>query len=185
MSINYYKVLELEKNCCIDDIKKSYRKLAMKWHPDKNQDNKEVAEQKFKEISEAYQILSDENKRKSYDIGQNLNSNPMNFKNPDEIFKQFFSTLQTTNHHMSFMNNPLFKTLAMNMTTNMTTNTSTNMNANFSSTSRHTIIVNGKKKEIITQQQNGITKQIIKEDGKIISEQIINNNNSNNSQIYN
>ena len=66
MTKNYYKTLNVQKNASVDDIKKSYRKLAMKYHPDKNQGNKE-AENKFKEVSEAYEILKDEQKRASYD----------------------------------------------------------------------------------------------------------------------
>ncbi|MCK4836091.1 MAG: DnaJ domain-containing protein, partial [Candidatus Aminicenantes bacterium] len=66
MSMDYYKVLEVGKNASKGEIKKAYRKLAMKYHPDKNKDNKE-AEEKFKEISEAYAVLSNDEKRKQYD----------------------------------------------------------------------------------------------------------------------
>ena len=68
MSKNYYNILEVSKNASQNDIKKAYKKLAIKWHPDKNTDNKNEAEEKFKEISEAYQTLSDDNKRKEYDM---------------------------------------------------------------------------------------------------------------------
>jgi len=64
---DYYDILGIEKNASESEIKKAYYKLAQKWHPDKNPDNKEKAEAKFKEISEAYGILSDENKRSQYD----------------------------------------------------------------------------------------------------------------------
>ena len=57
--VDYYKVLEVNKNSTTADIKKAYRKLALKWHPDKNPDNQDEANRKFKEISEAYEILSD------------------------------------------------------------------------------------------------------------------------------
>lgn len=50
----YYKILEVQRSATKDDIKKSFRKLAIKWHPDKNPDNKEEATEKFKELSEAY-----------------------------------------------------------------------------------------------------------------------------------
>jgi molecular chaperone DnaJ len=63
---DYYKILGVEKTASADDIKKAYRKLAMKYHPDQNKDNKE-AEAKFKEISHAYDILKDEQKRAAYD----------------------------------------------------------------------------------------------------------------------
>ena len=63
---DYYEILNVDKNSSENDIKKAYRKVAMKYHPDKNQNNKE-AEDKFKEAAEAYSILSDENKKARYD----------------------------------------------------------------------------------------------------------------------
>ena len=63
---DYYEVLGVSKGADEKEIKKAYRKLAMKYHPDRNLDNKE-AEEKFKEINEAYEVLSDETKRRNYD----------------------------------------------------------------------------------------------------------------------
>ncbi len=63
---DYYKLLEVEKGASQDEIKKSYRKLAMKYHPDKNPDDKS-AEEKFKECAEAFETLSDPDKRRMYD----------------------------------------------------------------------------------------------------------------------
>ncbi len=63
---DYYEVLGVDKNSGADEIKKAYRKLAIKYHPDKNQGDK-VIEEKFKEATEAYEILSDEKKRSQYD----------------------------------------------------------------------------------------------------------------------
>lgn len=69
--IDYYKILGLEKNASADDIKKAYRKLARKYHPDMNPDNKE-AEKKFKEINEANEVLSNAENRAKYDkYGEN------------------------------------------------------------------------------------------------------------------
>ena len=62
MAEDYYQVLGVDKKAPADEIKKAYRKLALKWHPDKNPNNK-GAEEKFKKISEAYAVLSDEKKR--------------------------------------------------------------------------------------------------------------------------
>lgn len=67
MGVDYYRVLKVDKSASDDDLKKSYRKLAMKWHPDKNPNNKKEAEAKFKQISEAYEVLSDPQKRAIYD----------------------------------------------------------------------------------------------------------------------
>ena len=64
--LDYYEILEVSKTASADEIKKSYRKLAMKYHPDRNQGNKE-AEAKFKDINQAYDILKDEQKRAAYD----------------------------------------------------------------------------------------------------------------------
>ena len=64
--MEYYEILGVSKTATADEIKKSYRKLALKYHPDKNPDNAE-AEAKFKKISEAYAVLSDAKKRKEYD----------------------------------------------------------------------------------------------------------------------
>lgn len=64
---DYYEVLGINKNATDDEIKSAFRKLAKKYHPDANQDNKKEAEAKFKEINEAYENLSDSNKRAMYD----------------------------------------------------------------------------------------------------------------------
>jgi molecular chaperone DnaJ len=66
MSNDYYKTLGVDKNASADEIKKAYRKMAMKYHPDQNKDNKE-AEAKFKEVNAAYDVLKDEQKRAAYD----------------------------------------------------------------------------------------------------------------------
>ena len=63
---DYYEVLGVDKKATLDEIKKAYRKLAVKYHPDRNPGDKE-AEDKFKEATEAYEILSDDKKRPIYD----------------------------------------------------------------------------------------------------------------------
>lgn len=64
---DYYKLLGVERNASDAEIKKSYRSMAMKFHPDRNKDNPEAAEVKFKQIKEAYEVLSDAQKRSAYD----------------------------------------------------------------------------------------------------------------------
>lgn len=69
---DYYKILNVEKGADDKTIKKAYRELAMKWHPDKNSGSEEErthAERQFKDVSEAYHILSDKKKRQQYDMG--------------------------------------------------------------------------------------------------------------------
>ena len=56
MGVDYYKLLQVDRSAKDEDLKKAYRKLAMKWHPDKNPNNKKEAEAKFKQISEAYDV---------------------------------------------------------------------------------------------------------------------------------
>ncbi len=64
---DYYKILGVSENASPDEIKKAYRKLAVKYHPDKNLRNKKEAEEKFKEISEAYYVLADLKRKEEYD----------------------------------------------------------------------------------------------------------------------
>ncbi len=64
---DYYSVLGIERNASLEEIKKTYRKIALKWHPDRNPDKKEEAEARFKEAAEAYEVLSDPEKRARYD----------------------------------------------------------------------------------------------------------------------
>ena len=63
---DYYELLEINRDASAEEIKRSFRKLAMKYHPDRNPGDK-VAEMRFKEINEAYEVLKDEQKRAAYD----------------------------------------------------------------------------------------------------------------------
>ncbi|CAL5041269.1 unnamed protein product [Urochloa decumbens] len=115
MGVDYYKVLGVDRGAGDDDLKKAYRKLAMRWHPDKNATNKKEAEAKFKQISEAYEVLSDPQKRTIYDQlgeeglkgqpppgaggpgaspffpgGAHSTSFHFNPRSADDIFKEFF-----------------------------------------------------------------------------------------------
>lgn len=71
---DYYAILKVTKNATAEEIKKSYRKLAVEFHPDRNQGDVKKAEM-FREINEAYEILGDETKRKQYDEGGIKNKN--------------------------------------------------------------------------------------------------------------
>jgi DnaJ-class molecular chaperone len=96
MTKNYYEILEVSRNASPEEIKKSYKKLALKYHPDKNKDNEE-ATNKFKEIAEAYDTLGDEQKRKTYDL---YGSSDNNFaEDPFSMFNDIFAT-----HMSNFMN---------------------------------------------------------------------------------
>lgn len=77
--MTFYDVLQVKKNATLEEIKQSYRRLAKQYHPDKFKDDKEYAEKKFKDISEAYEVLSDTKKRQIYDNRCNgVRLRPMN-----------------------------------------------------------------------------------------------------------
>jgi molecular chaperone DnaJ len=76
---DFYNVLGVAKSASQDDIKKAYRKLAIQYHPDKNKDNKEQAEKKFKEVQEAYEVLGDDAKRRQYDTYGHVDENAAGF----------------------------------------------------------------------------------------------------------
>lgn len=90
---DFYEILGLSKSASQAEIKKGYRKMAIKYHPDKNPDNKEEAEAKFKKISEAYQALSDKDKYMRENMGSSPRRSGMHpgFIDPNELFKQFFN----------------------------------------------------------------------------------------------
>ena len=84
--MDYYKILEVPENTDICEIKKKYRKLAMKYHPDRNAGDEKAAK-KFREITEAYEVLSNEKKRKEYDCKRKNGNNQSKNKNNKENFK--------------------------------------------------------------------------------------------------
>jgi len=90
---DYYQVLGVAKNASEKDVKSAYRKLARKWHPDANPKNPKEAEEKFKEIAEAYEVLGDPEKRKKYDV---LGSDWQRASQQAEAQRQYRSQQETT-----------------------------------------------------------------------------------------
>ena len=103
---DYYKILGVKRNATDREIKKAYRKQALKWHPDKNKDNEEEATKKFTDVSVAYEVLSDEKKRKMYDqfgeagvgggTGGPRSGGVPNMKGFTDAFKMFETVFQGT-----------------------------------------------------------------------------------------
>ena len=114
---NYYDILNVNKNSSKEEIKNAYKKLAMKYHPDKNINNKEEAEKKFKEVAEAYEILSDDKKKYEYDNGRNV---VINQQNPFDIFSHIF---RDNNHFNNGLNININGFSNMNMGTSISTTT--------------------------------------------------------------
>lgn len=98
---DYYSILNLEKNATLEEIKKSYKRLALQYHPDKNQGNTEATE-KFKEVSEAYSVLSNDDKRQQYDVMGSTDNDFDGFDGMDDPFSVFNSIFKQ--HLSSFMN---------------------------------------------------------------------------------
>lgn len=90
---SYYDILGVSKSAKQSHIKQAYRRMAVKWHPDKNPDNKEEATKKFREVAEAYEVLGDPQKREKYDtFGKSDASDFGSGFNPNDIFEQFFKS---------------------------------------------------------------------------------------------
>ncbi|XP_068987415.1 dnaJ homolog subfamily B member 3-like [Bombus flavifrons] len=118
---DYYSILEVQQTAASEDIKKAYRKLALRWHPDKNPENQDEANRRFKEISEAYEVLIDERKRRIYDqygkeglqrmVGERRYRNDIvprfsiprfTFRHPEEVFREFLSAAPFENLLLNF-----------------------------------------------------------------------------------
>ena len=189
MSKNYYEILELNKNATENEIKKSYRKLALKWHPDKNPNNIEFATQKFNEISEAFEVLGDIQKRKQYDMFGNINSNQCPRQNPQDIFNHFFNDFNQDSFFEDILSSQMnsLNINNINLRTNLNTNfnTNTNLNNSFRNQSVSTqTFINGHKmvtrKVVRFQDEEGNIQEQVEE-----SIQDLNNNNHNNNNYNN
>lgn len=104
---NYYQILGISKNADDNEIRRAYKREALKYHPDKNPENKEEAEKNFKKVNEAYSILSDKNKKKQYDtFGKSgLNSGKGGFTFSHSDAQNIFSTFFGGNDPFDLMNN--------------------------------------------------------------------------------
>uniref|UniRef100_A0A6C0AXV5 J domain-containing protein n=1 Tax=viral metagenome TaxID=1070528 RepID=A0A6C0AXV5_9ZZZZ len=160
---NYYKILGINKNASDDEIKKAYKKMALKYHPDKNKSPD--ASEKFKEISEAYQILTTRDKT------SNLNNNfdQTNFVDAEKLFKQFFnrSSVFSSAFNDNFFSD-VFENMNININNTRHHQTKPNINVFSYTKSINTVFKNGNKIETITEINNGkktITQIITDKDG--------------------
>ena len=113
--MDYYEILGVSKTATADEIKKSYRTLAFKYHPDRNPDNP-AAEEKFKQVNTAYDILGDEAKRRNYDLGGysyrpeasygNTRQYQYTYQNPfgDDTFWQWFTNNSQGTYNQAHQN---------------------------------------------------------------------------------
>lgn len=136
MEKTYYEILEVDKNASNEIIKKAYSTLAKKYHPDlQPENNKNIAEEKFKLINEAYEILSDEQKRKQYDSTITINTVPIEQYNTIVLENQELKNI-INEMHKKYLNNryiinsvPTSNNIPNNNYSN-TINNSNNINSN-------------------------------------------------------
>ena len=140
----YLSILELNQGASEDEIKKAYKKLAMKYHPDRNKEPD--AEEKFKEISDAYQILTG----KSQPSIDRTNNNNFGFINPNDLFSQLFGN--NSRHNFTNIQPQMFHQIH---TQNGTHVHIASMSPNVVNRSSTIQIVNGQKIETITEVRNG------------------------------
>ncbi|XP_047610602.1 dnaJ homolog subfamily B member 8 isoform X2 [Phacochoerus africanus] len=191
---NYYEVLGVQASASPEDIKKAYRKLALRWHPDKNPDNKEEAEKKFKQVSEAYEVLSDSKKRSVYDRAgcdswraggaSTPYSSPFDsgyiFRNPEDIFREFFGGLDPFS--FDFWDTPFVSdrggrghglrgafSAGFGRTTFSSTSFSGSGSSGFKSVMSSTEMVNGHKVTTKRIVENGQERVEVEEDGQLKS----------------
>ncbi|KAJ3321396.1 hypothetical protein HDV06_004381 [Boothiomyces sp. JEL0866] len=196
--MQYYKVLGISKNADEKEIKTAYKKLALKYHPDKNNDP--GAAEKFKLVGEAYQVLIDPKRRYEYDT---RGTSRMDMINPEDLFRSFFNDpffgddlgfkSRVNQHRNMFSNfrssfdsdpffNPPFDSDPFFSSGFSTRSSFSGMNSfpsggNFTSRSTSTVIRNGRKETTTTITQNGVTtveKEIREPDGRVTTERWVN-----------
>ena len=103
---DYYKILEIDKNSSPEEIRKAYKKLVLKYHPDKNPENMEESEKKFKEIYEAYSVLSNPSKKSDYDSFGRTNFQSFDYTNidPFSFFNDYFKDNEEFNEDIRGIN---------------------------------------------------------------------------------
>lgn len=198
--INYYEVLGIPEDADQEQIRKAYKKLAIKWHPDKHTDDKEKAQEKFKEISAAYAILGDEKKRKEWDAYRKGGfQGGFDFGDFDEfdIFKDFFRKMNmgfgeglfnddnddffnfdhNLNHFGNFESSSSFSTGGMGGTSKSVKKSTTIKDGRRFTRTETTIIENGKKRVEVTEGFEG-------EKPKMISGTVDNNKESDGAKKY-
>lgn len=193
--MDYYSVLGIPKTASDSDVKKAYRKMALKWHPDKNiGENQAEAEKKFKEISEAYEVLSDADKRAYYDRfgkeksgggAENHDRQRFNHRDPFDVFKDFFggrdpfkdfldSDFGRSRGHDNFGNSNSFFSSFSSSGNGFNTSGwhSSSAPANARSTSTSTVIRNGNRIVTKTVVENGETTVTVEENGTLKSKTV-------------
>lgn len=150
---SYYEKLGLQNNASDDEIKKAYKKLAIKYHPDKqvgnSEEEKAKCEEEFKKIAEAYEILSNKDKYAQQNSFRTNGFTRRHNIDPHEIFKQMFKDMD----NMGISSNPF------NARSNISINIPGNMQSNCVMRSSSVSIQNGKRVETIQESINGVTRQ--------------------------
>ena len=143
----YYKILELEPNATESEIKKAYRKMALKYHPDKNPSPE--AQEKFKSIAEAYEVLT--NKASAT---QNAN-NHFRPRNPHDLFRELFENMgNKSNMSNTSNNNPMFHFINSSFPSRV--HVFNNSSPLFVSSTHRSSVINGKERiETIIEKRNG------------------------------
>ena len=176
--MNYYEILNLKSNATKNEIKKSYHKLAIKYHPDKT--NNKNDSDKFKQISEAYSVLSDDNKRKQYD---STGISDINLTDPLEMFQNIFNNFKPDSNfevrmsgkcdisNMFFNTENIFDSNKMNDVLPDMFNTLTS-------------VINGNEENVNNPMKTNLVKTFINVTKNIIDENTINENNIDENSIY-